>query len=245
MFNLQESIANWRQQMAAAGIKSPTTLDELESHLREEMEKLAHSGILSEAEAFKIAKDRIGQSDLLAAEFSKISGWREERLLKLVGIGCGAFALLVSLWAAPHMLFAPQMSPTLRLSGWAAVTLTLFSVASWRFSYKYFPVISNRRTRLSIGMACSLVSVAGFYIFGRVLDSVIVPKIFYRNVGEGVKTVGGKIIGLNAAMFNETPRIFTLGVLILWAIALTAVLGAVAYGFEEAARRHHRKDSYV
>jgi hypothetical protein len=39
MFNLEQSIAEWRQQMLAAGIKTPATLNELESHLREEFER--------------------------------------------------------------------------------------------------------------------------------------------------------------------------------------------------------------
>ncbi len=37
MFNLEQSIAEWRQQMLAAGPKNPTPLNELESHLREDM----------------------------------------------------------------------------------------------------------------------------------------------------------------------------------------------------------------
>ena len=37
MFNLEQSIAEWRKQMLAAGIKSPVPLEELEIHLREEI----------------------------------------------------------------------------------------------------------------------------------------------------------------------------------------------------------------
>ena len=39
MFNLDQSIAAWRQQMVAGGIKSPRVLDELESHLRDDVEE--------------------------------------------------------------------------------------------------------------------------------------------------------------------------------------------------------------
>jgi len=37
MFNLEPSIAEWRRQMLAAGVKTPVPLEELESHLRDEL----------------------------------------------------------------------------------------------------------------------------------------------------------------------------------------------------------------
>jgi len=37
MFDLDQAISEWRRQMAAGGIKLPDALDELESHLREEV----------------------------------------------------------------------------------------------------------------------------------------------------------------------------------------------------------------
>ena len=37
MFSLEKSIAGWREQMLAAGIKAPVPLEELEIHLREEI----------------------------------------------------------------------------------------------------------------------------------------------------------------------------------------------------------------
>ena len=34
MFDLEKSITRWREQMLAAGIKTPSPLEELENHLR-------------------------------------------------------------------------------------------------------------------------------------------------------------------------------------------------------------------
>jgi hypothetical protein len=70
MFDLEKSIADWRGQMLAAGIKTPVPLEELESHLREEIERQTKSG-LSEAEAFNSAVQKIGQVSLLKTEFKK------------------------------------------------------------------------------------------------------------------------------------------------------------------------------
>ena len=52
MFNLEQTIAEWRRQMLAAGIKTPVPLEELEIHLREAIELHVKSG-LNEAEAFQ------------------------------------------------------------------------------------------------------------------------------------------------------------------------------------------------
>ena len=45
MPDLEKSIAEWRRQMLAAGIKTPVPLEELEIHLREEIEQQMKSGI--------------------------------------------------------------------------------------------------------------------------------------------------------------------------------------------------------
>jgi hypothetical protein len=60
MFNLDQNISEWRRQMLAAGIKTPVPLEELEIHLREEIEQHIKSG-LNEAEAFQAAVEKIGQ----------------------------------------------------------------------------------------------------------------------------------------------------------------------------------------
>ncbi|HTV40201.1 MAG TPA: Clp protease N-terminal domain-containing protein [Candidatus Sulfotelmatobacter sp.] len=70
MFNLEQSIADWRKQMLAAGIRTPALLDELESHLREEFERQIQSGA-SEQEAFQRSVLQIGQAKELKAEFVK------------------------------------------------------------------------------------------------------------------------------------------------------------------------------
>jgi hypothetical protein len=70
MPDLEKSIAEWRRQMLAAGIKSPVPLEELEIHLREEIEQLMKSG-LSGQDAFEIAIRQIGQPKRLNNEFEK------------------------------------------------------------------------------------------------------------------------------------------------------------------------------
>jgi len=71
MFNLEQAIADWRQKMLAAGIETPVPLEELELHLREEMERQVSKGMEAQ-EAFDKATKSIGEAQSLKAEFKKV-----------------------------------------------------------------------------------------------------------------------------------------------------------------------------
>ena len=86
MFDLEQAIAGWREQMLAAGIKSPVPLEELESHLREEIAQNIKAG-LNEQDAFAIAVQHIGQPQMLESEFKKSERTFMKRpLIILIGI---------------------------------------------------------------------------------------------------------------------------------------------------------------
>jgi len=98
MFNLEQTIADWRRQMRAAGIKSPVPLEELEIHLHDEIEKQMKSG-LTELEAFNSGVRKIGQAHALKNEFKKIEettmmNWTTMKkiihglILAVFGFGC-------------------------------------------------------------------------------------------------------------------------------------------------------------
>jgi uncharacterized membrane protein len=70
---LEQSISAWRKQMLAAGIKFPVPLEELEIHLREEIEQQVKSGV-NEAAAFNSAVQKIGEVYNLQMEFRKVVG---------------------------------------------------------------------------------------------------------------------------------------------------------------------------
>jgi hypothetical protein len=73
MFDLEKSISDWRAQMLAAGIKFPVPLEELEIHLRDEIERLVKSG-LSGQKAFEISVSHMGGPEILKCEFKKNGG---------------------------------------------------------------------------------------------------------------------------------------------------------------------------
>jgi hypothetical protein len=86
MSDLEQSITDWRKQMLAAGIKAPVPLEELEIHLREEIEQQMKSG-LNEQKAFEISIRQIGQPKTLNIEFKK----SETTFMKKLGM----FAVLI------------------------------------------------------------------------------------------------------------------------------------------------------
>ena len=91
MFDLEHAISEWRRQLANSGIDSPQVVDELESHLRDDIEQHMRSGV-SEAQAFANAIRDVGQPSLLKTEFAKTGPWQElptrfhHALLTLAGI---------------------------------------------------------------------------------------------------------------------------------------------------------------
>lgn len=76
--------------MLAAGIKAPVPLEELEVHLREEIQQQMESG-LNEQKAFEISVQQIGQPESLEGEFRKIERTLMNQTLK---IGIGVLGLL-------------------------------------------------------------------------------------------------------------------------------------------------------
>ena len=90
MFHFEKAIADWRKQMLAAGVKTPVPLEELESHLREEIEQQMKAG-LNVQPAFEIAVQEIGKPGMLKREFKKM----ERTLMKRIAIILlGIFAVL-------------------------------------------------------------------------------------------------------------------------------------------------------
>ena len=85
MFNLDQAVAEWRRQMLAVGIKTPVPLDELESHLHEEIEEQMKSG-LNAQQAFDAGVLKIGQAHALKNEFNKVDGETEAQKQRLIRI---------------------------------------------------------------------------------------------------------------------------------------------------------------
>jgi hypothetical protein len=110
MFDLEKAIAAWRQQMMDAGVKNGEVLNELESHLREDVEREIRKG-LSPQQAFEVAAERIGRAHQLKGEFAKVSRPSSEILRRLK-----EFVLGRRLIQLPSIAFAPAAQQTLEFA---------------------------------------------------------------------------------------------------------------------------------
>jgi hypothetical protein len=131
MSDLEQSIANWCKQMLAAGIKSPVPLEELEIHLREEIERQIKSG-KNEQYAFENAIKKMGHPKNLKTEFTKIPAvWRI--LAALWFAGC-----LLSLVTMSRQIISEHFSARPQLLLASSFTATLIYVAGVFGSFLLF-----------------------------------------------------------------------------------------------------------
>jgi hypothetical protein len=103
MFNLEPSIAEWRRRMIAGGIKTPVPLEELESHLRDHVERQRQLGMGAE-QAFCKAVEDIGSGEKLEREFAKVRELNRIRTREVLrrwsaigGVGL-VYSMLATVW---------------------------------------------------------------------------------------------------------------------------------------------------
>jgi hypothetical protein len=215
MFNLEQSIAGWRKQMLAAGIKTPALLEELESHLREEFERQTKMS-LDGREAFDFAVQKIGRARVLKREFTKIVLPLETRFVKLASIACGFTAGAFLLWITYNLLVIHEANLAERIMGFTAVAL---AILTWRYGGRLLPAIPHLRLRTAMGLLSCLASVGGIMLF---INSV--PHLL--NVPAGTDLPVGRLL-----------------MVFVWVWTAAVMLAAIAYRLEDAA--HKNNEQYV
>jgi hypothetical protein len=130
MFDLEKSIAEWRKEMFAGGIKPPELLDELEGHLRETIERRMRLDPDAHR-AFDAAVAEIGRAAALKTEFAKTGGTLFER----------AGRAILELAGTPNLQLATNMNTNTSNnfeSGWStylkAATFAFPAAFLWMFS---------------------------------------------------------------------------------------------------------------
>jgi hypothetical protein len=207
MFNVEKAISAWRQQVSHFGLTDRAVLDELESHLRDEIDRQLIKGLTPE-QAFQIAVQQIGSAVLIKEEFNKTNAMKQSRKQteKIIGaIGFGVYAL-TSMYG---LLFANHIAASLneRLLGLTAVVITglllVVSVDAWRV----VPVITAKKVRLSVALGCA--------IFGAIVTWIVFHVVMPK-------------FDLTLAQIVVTT---------LWALVPLVIGGAIAGGILEAAER--------
>lgn len=70
-FNIETKIAEWRSHLVRHAALNEHDIDELESHLRDQMDALQEQG-LKDDEAFLIAAKRVGDLDEVTREYAEV-----------------------------------------------------------------------------------------------------------------------------------------------------------------------------
>jgi hypothetical protein len=133
--NLEKNISDWRRQMLAAGIKAPVPLEELESHLREEIERQMKSG-LDWQTAFEISIRHFGQPKELHGEFKKSERTFMKRTLVVL---CGILGVLVGaafILPALHLYNEQGMVHNAAVGFLLGVPIVLAGVGAAAFGFK-------------------------------------------------------------------------------------------------------------
>src|SRR5579864_2135278 len=150
MFNLEETISKWKQQMAAGGVRGRAVLDELESHLREEIDRQMRAGANAER-AFEAAAQKIGPASTLKNEFRK-SGLAVffEKLMIAIAVLFAVFGIFLT------SITMIQCYGTLveRFAGFAALGFILLTLFGSRYLAPLLPVILRTGKRFLIQVAC-------------------------------------------------------------------------------------------
>ncbi|MGA2243422.1 MAG: hypothetical protein ABSH48_00370 [Verrucomicrobiota bacterium] len=218
LFDLESAIDQWRQQMLTAGIKTPVPLEELESHLREEIEQATGAG-RSEAEAFATAVLAIGQAPAVQGEFRKIAGPKDALRWKFMELAFGIFATVMPLCLCVRLLHSgagtlPDLTAGQQTSG--VMALVTFAALAWggRLSYKMFPAAGATRTKNILTILVAVPVVVWWFIF----MNLIVPRHDFT-MGQFTAAFlwafivpGGAVIGLAwgleaAAQKNVAPSV--------------------------------------
>lgn len=119
MFNLENEIAQWRQEMLRSGVKRRQVLDELEAHLREQFATLVRSD-MTEQEAFRTAASRLGNADLLKREFEKLR--RNPGTTRRVVLAAWCMLMVLVAWFVAEKIFPAHHD--LLLSAHASTIIT-------------------------------------------------------------------------------------------------------------------------
>ncbi len=124
---MSQRVTEWRRQMAAGGIERREVLDELESHLRDEIESQIYSGA-DEQHAYQAAVVRMGAARALEAEFANAArGDRQERptFMRIFYFTSVALMLLINAWT----LLEYELSGLERVLGGSAVAMICLYLA--------------------------------------------------------------------------------------------------------------------
>ena len=150
-FELDARIAAWRTEAARRGLGDAAVLDELESHLWEEIDVLMTQGF-SAREAFLHACVKLGHEDLLAEEYRKATYWTAPERAWYDHLIWSLLMLRNYFKVATRTLYRQKMTSLINGIGLAlgiAASLLILQFVHFEWSYDRFHTNSDDLYRLT------------------------------------------------------------------------------------------------
>ncbi len=169
-FNLKESVEIWKSKLSKNSNMTDDNINELESHLEDEIHELQKLGLSAE-ESMLIAKKRIGNIEELVTEFSKVNKgiyFKNKIIPYLKGILLFvAFLTITSLLANLSILIANKLGVNDKNLSFVSVGLLILSTfILLMFSYKKYKNVNlNIRKLTSIPILVSTIIVSKLLTF--------------------------------------------------------------------------------
>lgn len=132
MFQLEKSLEDWKRNLNSSNSLTQPDIDELESHLLDEIDDLKQKNLTDE-ESFYVACSRIGSSDLLSNEFSKVNAnyiWLKKILWLLSGYLLINFSYHLTSLLSLAATTAIYSFTRINLNGTTYLNLTLNAILS-------------------------------------------------------------------------------------------------------------------
>jgi len=227
MFDLETQIAGWRWELSAGGIWSREVLDELECHLRDDLEA-GGKGTVDE-EAFRLAVERIGGGAMLDSEFAKVGVMRRVRarmrnaFLTLAGIPNHHITIM--------NLTPPNLEPRwvtyLKATAFLLPPLFLWTLAAVFVLPKLQQISANAGLPTTSGFWGVTHSNFGLMLFFReyaviILAAIILTLVALESRSSWWPRYRRAVIGTGAFLFNSVVLVS------IFLMILTAVVAAPA-----------------
>jgi len=207
MFDLNRAIDTWHRGLESDELRRGETLDELESHVREEVERFVKSGLHQE-QAFERAVSRIGQSKDLAREFAKVG--REKPSLREYLNG-DVLALKVRRWT-PRLVIGTGFLfiGFSGLTGWLGTTAWMLARLTDRDHAPFWQALASRSTESSFFLIPTLIGLTvGLILLWENKDRA---RLLIRSLAASFIlmpayiTIGTIAIFLTLTLANGTPK---------------------------------------
>jgi hypothetical protein len=222
MFDVDDAIAEWRRKLRASGIESPALLDELESHLRDDVEMQIGGGTTAQ-EAFAAGVARMGEATLLQDEFAKV-GWpifsRErvrDAFLTFAGIPHSTLTTDIIAMTTPS---EPRWTTYTKAAVFLAPALGLWTIVALFFVPKLQHICHE--SGLAVPAVCRAPWIIANHTFAICVVPVLLLALLEWRWNEWPKyrraSVGGVVFFFNAAV------LFLLAVMVLLALLAAPAL---------------------